>query len=186
MKLHLFFVACMTLFILSCGDNSSGDKKDDKRAATLMVSNGNTSPQCQSVGMALMNYKGNYYQLDYNNQNLMQAVNMLYQQAISGMYNNTTGTSGGYNTNYNGGYNTNYNGGYNTNYNGGYNTNYNGGYNNGGYYNQQYNVVGQDECTVHFRMEFEGKAQSQNYNGGYGGYGTNYMQTMTISSFRIR
>lgn len=174
MKLHLFFVACMTLFILSCGDNSSGDKKDDTRSATLMVSNGNTSPQCQSVGMALMNYKGNYYQLDYNNQNLMQTINMLYQQSMYGGGTNTTG--------YNGGYNTNYNGGYNTNYNGGYNTNYNGGY----YNQQQYNVVGQDECTVHYRMEFEGKAQSQNYNGGYGGYGTNYMQTMTISSFRIR
>ena len=171
MKLHLLFVACMTLFILSCGDNSSGkDKKDDDRTATLRVSNGNNSPECQQFGMygmVIMNYRGREYMVDYNNQQFMQVLNQLYQQSVyiaNGQ--NTTGTSGGY---------TNYYGGY---------TNYNGGYPNGGMYQSQYRHVGQDNCSVHYRMTFEGTASQVN-NGGYGGYNQNMPQVMRINSFRI-
>ena len=167
MKLHLLFVACMTLFIISCGENDSGKKKDKDRTGTLMVNKGTNDPQCQSVGMALLNYKGSHYQIEQTNQQLMNQIYQLAQQAYYGGGQNTSGGNGTYPNGFNGGGNP-YNG-------------YNGGspYNNGGYYQQ----IGSDACTVHYRIEFEGRGTNNNDNG-YGGY--NYMPTMNITSYRIR
>lgn len=87
----------MTLFIISCGDNSSGNKKKNRgTVGTLIVSNGNYSQQCQGLNGALFLYNNQYYQIDMTNQNLVNTINTLIQQAAYG------GNNGGYNT---GGYN---------------------------------------------------------------------------------
>lgn len=170
MKLHLLFVACMTLFIISCGENNSGNKKDDKKVGTLMVSNG----QCQNVGMATLNYKGRYYQIDNSNQQLINDVYQLAQQAMmNGGINNTTGGNGGYP------YTTGFNGGGNP---------YNG-YNGGNPYYTNVQATGSDQCTTHYRMEFKSRSSNVNnngYGGGYGGYGGVQQETLSITSYRFR
>lgn len=149
MKLHLLFVACMTLFIISCGENESGKKKDQAKVGTLRVSNG----QCQ-MGLADINYNGVVYQLDQNNYQLMNEVYMVAQQAYYGGSQQTSGYNG-------------YNGGYPTQ-------------------QRQYQQIGSDNCTTHYRIEFEGAAS--NVNGGYGGYygGGQNLQTLNITSYTIR
>jgi len=98
MKTHFLFVAMMTLFIISCGDNSSGDKKKSNPQGTLIVSNGNYSQQCQGLNGALLMYDNQYYQIDMSNQELVNTINMLIQQAS---YNNGGYNNGGYYNQYN-------------------------------------------------------------------------------------
>lgn len=153
MKYHFLFMLLMTSFILSCGDNNSGQKKDKQNRATVMVSNGNTSSECSGLGYGLIAYGNQYYEFDYNNQQFMNVVYQLMNQAMYGGYGNTSYQ------NYND-YNNNYN-------------NY-----------SNYRISGQDNCSVHYTMEFQGAVENS-YNSGWGATSNYGGSILRIDSFRF-